>query len=126
MMIKKKSPEPTVGDRMAIVRRAFGDVQNDVASAIKVSRAAVSQWEKNQSTPKLYHSKAFADHYGVKLEWLMFGSGQMPALPTEGTHRARQAELRTGHNSGGDLGEIIALVETLLEKLRAARDRLAS
>lgn len=104
----KKSPR-SFGERMAMIRKAYGDAQDDVASFLQVSRAAVSQWEKDQTTPRVDHSKAFADHYGISMEWLLFDKGEPPVLPTSGERRARPQELRffISHRRNGPIDALI-------------------
>ena len=77
----------TIGKRFARVRADRQISQNEIAKACGVSRAAVSQWEKDDTVPTGPNLVAAARALGVNPEWLAAGTGQRKTQQTAGTTR---------------------------------------
>jgi transcriptional regulator with XRE-family HTH domain len=105
-----KTPErfKTLGERLKAVRMAYGDAQLDIAQALKCSRAAVAQWESNDTTPTNEKILAIQKRYGIPLHWLIDNQGPAPVLPQDGSRRRRMKV--------GGHGNLLAMVPTLHER----------
>ena len=58
-------------DRLQAERRKNGLTQEGLAEAMGVSRQAVSKWEQGEGYPEVGKLLAFADKFGVSLDYLM-------------------------------------------------------
>jgi transcriptional regulator with XRE-family HTH domain len=58
----------TLGSRIAAWRKARGFSQGRLADAVEVTRAAVSQWEDNQTSPSQAHLAAVVKKFGLTME----------------------------------------------------------
>ena len=58
-------------DRLQAERRKSGLTQEGLAEAMGVSRQAVSKWEQGEGYPEVEKLLAFADKFGVSLDYLM-------------------------------------------------------
>jgi transcriptional regulator with XRE-family HTH domain len=58
----------TLGSRIAAWRKAKGYSQGALAGAVEVTRAAVSQWEDNQTSPSQPHLEAVVKELGLTME----------------------------------------------------------
>jgi transcriptional regulator with XRE-family HTH domain len=74
--------KPTLGERIKIARKSAGITQGELARRIstlrgeKLSRAAVSKWEKDQvSTMEMENIFAAADVTEINARWLALGTG---------------------------------------------------
>jgi transcriptional regulator with XRE-family HTH domain len=67
-------PQWTLGDRIRKAREFAGLDQDDIASALYMSRAAVSAWENNHSKPNARKLEVIASKCGVPLLWLVTGT----------------------------------------------------
>lgn len=88
----------SLGDRIAQARREKGvrdrkDIRPiDVARALRVSGAAVSDWEADKKTPREELLNALAKYLGVTPAYLRYGVGQggeMPGTPQPDPMRDR-------------------------------------
>jgi transcriptional regulator with XRE-family HTH domain len=70
-------PPDSLAARIRLARKAFGEMQSVLAVACDVSRNAVSLWEKNQAKPTHANVDRIAKHYGVPVEWLVYGRGEV-------------------------------------------------
>lgn len=89
----------TTANRLAELRRAKGLSQEELAGSLGVSRQAVSKWERGESSPDTDNLIALARLYGVSLDALLLGKGELfPAetapLAEEDPERAERAERR--------------------------------
>lgn len=70
----------TLGDKIAKARRFAGLEQDELGSAVGVSRALVSKWERDKSEPTVSQVRSIAQATGVSFEWLTT-SGYKPMNP---------------------------------------------
>lgn len=77
---RKAADETTIGGRLRSAREAAGISQADIARKLGISRAAISQWEANDTNPDIGRFGAIADAYGVAVDWLVTGLASR-ALP---------------------------------------------
>lgn len=73
-----------ISDKLLALRRRAGMSQQEVASAIGVSRQTVSNWEQNQGAPALDKAAELARLYGVSLNDL--ASDEVDVVSSGGTH----------------------------------------
>ena len=60
-----------LSDKLFSLRRHCGMSEQDVASAIGVTRQTISNWEQNQGSPTLDKAAALASLYGLSLDDLV-------------------------------------------------------
>ena len=63
----------TMGAFLAILRKANGYTQQDVAEKLSISNRTLSSWETGRTTPDIYMLPAIADLYGVTVDELLQG-----------------------------------------------------
>lgn len=56
-----------IGDNIRKLRKEKGMLQKDLAKALNVTKAAVSSWEINRTSPDDDMKKAIADFFGVSI-----------------------------------------------------------
>lgn len=61
----------TLGEKIQTCRRLKGLSQEEVASALGVSRQALSKWECNTSTPDIDKIVALSDYFNVTTDYLL-------------------------------------------------------
>ena len=61
----------TLGPHLQQLRENGGLTQQDVATALDVSVAAVSKWENDRMAPSVAHTRALSDLYCVPLQALV-------------------------------------------------------
>jgi transcriptional regulator with XRE-family HTH domain len=72
-----------LGRRLREIRRELGDEDREVfASAIGISRAALAYYERGERTPDAAVLASYRSVYGVSLEWLVKGDGDMFVDPS--------------------------------------------
>lgn len=77
-------------DRLVELRRAKGMSQEELASALGLSRQAVSKWERAESAPDIGNLVAISELYGVSLDEIV--RGQEPAAKQEEAPSAEASE----------------------------------
>lgn len=71
----------TVNERFASAIEALGKKKTQVAKDLGISDSSVSTICSGKSNPSRQTLKAFSDLYGVRMEWLISGEGEMmPAM----------------------------------------------
>jgi transcriptional regulator with XRE-family HTH domain len=68
----------TIGDRIAIAREKYGLTQAKLGANLKVSRAAVSQYEKDLIRPRPEIFDMLAELFNADPEWFERGKGRAP------------------------------------------------
>jgi SOS-response transcriptional repressor LexA len=63
-----------VNDRIKSARKKKGLSQDELSVFVGVSRAAISQWERGETTPRGKYLSDLATALGVTVEWLLVGS----------------------------------------------------
>jgi transcriptional regulator with XRE-family HTH domain len=79
-----------IGERIRVARQERRITQEELASAVGVSRSAVAQWETGRSGQVTGNLARIAQVLGVGMEFLMHGSGS-PGLPE--AHSANEAAM---------------------------------
>lgn len=67
-----------IGDRLREARQQARRTQKDVAAECKVSRQAVSGWERGESLPPTPELMALAVLFGASTDYLLFGVKAVP------------------------------------------------
>lgn len=62
-----------IGGRLQSARRQISSTQQEVAAELRVSRQAVSAWERGVSVPNALELRLLAVRYGVSADFLLFG-----------------------------------------------------
>lgn len=72
-----------VGERIAALRLARRETQEDLAQAVGVSPGTPSRWERGVVLPSAADMLAIAQHYSVSVDHLFLGGGgdQLVSLP---------------------------------------------
>ena len=70
-----------LGEHIYKLRTAKNLSQEDLASALEVSRQSVSKWENNSAVPELDKLVKMADIFGVTLDELVTGEKAFPQSP---------------------------------------------
>ncbi len=65
----------STGQRIKEAREAKGWTQDDLANVLKTSRTLVSNWERDETTPRGSTRMKIAIALGVSTEWLRTGEG---------------------------------------------------
>ncbi len=75
----------TIKDRIRIARDARGLTQEAVGAAMGVSRISALNWEskRKKATPESHRLPRLAELLGVRIDWLLTGSGPMTDTPEE-------------------------------------------
>lgn len=68
-------------DRIKVLRERAGLTQTDFAEKLKLSRSAVSMYEKGTRTPSTYVYEAIADFFNVDVDYLMGRTDKITVLP---------------------------------------------
>lgn len=71
---EKTKEEKTLGERLALSRKAKGLTQDDFAKMLDVTPQAVSKWENNLSCPDIMLLPKISDILGVSIEELLTGT----------------------------------------------------
>lgn len=101
------APMETVGQRLRWAREQVGATQDAVGKAVGVKRAAVSQWESDQTTPDTDNLSKACEFLGVSAHWVLTGEGE-PAYPQNSQLNDRSA-LRERKFVGETRGKGVAL-----------------
>lgn len=63
----------TIGSFIAVLRKASGMTQQEMADKLNISNKAVSRWERNECSPDLSLIPAIAEMFGVSCDELLKG-----------------------------------------------------
>lgn len=89
MATKNKLPNSTtLGGRLLMVRRAYGDAQYDLAHYLKVTRASISHWELGKTQPTPANVRGITHRYNIPVGWFLYNEGPAPKLPQAPRRRA--------------------------------------
>jgi len=96
----------TVGQRMRAVRLESGLNQTEFANELLLSKNAVSVMETGLRNPSKRTIKSISERFGVSLEWLVTGKGEMHVDPDK--HAKQQlADVCRRHNITGKRMEFL-------------------
>lgn len=84
-----------LGERLRSARRARHLTLVQVGELVGVTHAAIGQWERNLTLPDVANLTAVAEHYGVGLDWLVWG-GDTLGSGLEARVRRIHPTLRSG------------------------------
>lgn len=76
-------------EKLQALRKRRGITQEELASALYVSRTAVSKWESGRGFPNIDSLKAIAVYYGVTVDTLLSGEELLVAVQEEQTRAVR-------------------------------------
>lgn len=95
-----------IANRLVALRREHGLTQEGLASALGVSRQAVSKWERAEASPDTDNLIALSQLYGISLDDLLSPKGATPEdkereavlAAAEAWDRAENAQSRSRRN----------------------------
>jgi transcriptional regulator with XRE-family HTH domain len=74
----------SIGDRIKIARKKAGLTQQKLAERVRVSRAAVAQWESGETKGlKPENLVLAAEKLAISIKWLAIGEGSMNSSPSD-------------------------------------------
>ncbi|MBQ7911926.1 MAG: helix-turn-helix transcriptional regulator [Clostridia bacterium] len=76
-------------EKLQALRKRKGITQEELASALYVSRTAISKWESGRGFPNIDSLKSLAAYYGVTVDTLLSGEELMTAAKEERTRATR-------------------------------------
>ncbi|MDE6597532.1 MAG: helix-turn-helix domain-containing protein, partial [Clostridia bacterium] len=86
----------STGEFLAILRKANGFTQQEVAEKLNISNRTLSSWETDRTTPDIYMLPAIADLYGVTVDELLRGergeSEKQAEISQSALHSARKLQ----------------------------------
>jgi transcriptional regulator with XRE-family HTH domain len=106
----------TIGKRIRAVRRAHNETQLDLACRLGISRAAISQWESDETKPSSDKLAELIKHYDLQYDWLLFGKGRPPSLSKFGNMRRRLPTTEKTHERKTIVDFIIGVTCGIKEK----------
>lgn len=77
----KKPKQVTIGARIEQARTGYRMSQSQLGAMLKVTRAAVSLYEKDRNRPRAEVIDRLAELFGASPEWFTHGHGDAPAAP---------------------------------------------
>jgi transcriptional regulator with XRE-family HTH domain len=80
MPVNRNKVDPEVGRRITAAMTYMGISVNEVASALKVSQPAVSNWRIGKTLPDQSHMQKLAKMLKQSVDWLMFGKTELGSL----------------------------------------------
>ena len=63
----------TIGNRLKTLRAEHDLSQEKLAEELDIARTTVSHLENGNREPSLYMLMAYAEHFGVSTDWILFG-----------------------------------------------------
>ena len=80
----ESEPKTPLGGRLRAVRRHFGDeTRQDFARSLNISKDALALYERGENAPAAPVLATYHDRFGIDLNWLLTGLGEMFADPTK-------------------------------------------
>ena len=76
-------------EKLQALRKGRGITQEELATALYVSRTAISKWESGRGFPNIDSLKALAAYYGVTVDTLLSGEELLIAAEEEKTRATR-------------------------------------
>jgi transcriptional regulator with XRE-family HTH domain len=104
-MTTDEASTETIGDRIKRRRDELHLTQDDIAGKIGVSRAAVAQWELNQTAPIRRRMTELGEALECSANWLSYGEGGQAARMSASVTMSRvefEAALRDAMQAGFD------------------------
>jgi transcriptional regulator with XRE-family HTH domain len=89
----------TFGDRLRTLRNERKLLQSQFGDIFGLSQSAIGAYERNEREPSLSHIVAFADYYGVSVDFLLCRTNERLTVKDYLTQRKYDyAELLNNHN----------------------------
>ncbi len=84
----------TIGSFIAVLRKASGMTQRELAEKLNVSDKAVSRWERDETLPDLTMIPVLADIFGVTTDELLRGQRLTAEIPSAQNEEKLQRQLK--------------------------------
>lgn len=85
----------TIGKFIAVMRKANGMTQRELAEKLNVSDKAISRWERDESAPDLTLIPALAEIFGITSDELLKGEKNSLLLESEKKEKKVEKQLRS-------------------------------
>jgi transcriptional regulator with XRE-family HTH domain len=80
----ENEPKTALGARLRLVRRQFGDPdREEFAGTLQISKNTLAYYERGERTPDANVLATYRDRFGVNMNWLIAGEGEMFADPSK-------------------------------------------
>lgn len=93
MLLGKPENEPktALGARLRLVRRHFGDPdREEFATALGISKNTLAYYERGERKPDAEVLASYQDRFGVNMNWLIAGLGEIFADPSKAPRQESQ------------------------------------
>lgn len=77
------------GDKITLLRKQKSLSQSDLADACKISRDAISKYERNDIIPSVEYAKRIADFLGVSIDFLVSEEAKEDSIDKEALKRIK-------------------------------------
>lgn len=114
----------TIGKRIKLRRKELGMTQTDLGKACGVTYAAISQWEREETTPASENLFSLSRALKCVPAWLLYGENGLAPPPSSGSNRAldaREEELLDTFAFLTEESKEIFMNDLRMEKLRLER-----
>jgi transcriptional regulator with XRE-family HTH domain len=85
-------PSPTIGKRLTMARKMRELSQHELAKAVGISQATVSQWERGHVAISRTRARILAEYLKVNVRWLETGDGPVETRENAALMRAKIKE----------------------------------
>jgi transcriptional regulator with XRE-family HTH domain len=99
-----------LGDKITMLRKQKSISQSELADICKISRDAISKYERNEIIPSVEYAKRIADELGVSIDFLVSGEAKEDALNKEAVKRIKDIQALPQDEQSKVLSVIDALV----------------
>jgi transcriptional regulator with XRE-family HTH domain len=100
-----------IGDRIRRLRKFHNLKQAEFAEKAGVSKTSQCDYEKNKTTPHENTLFRIANYFGVRIEWLLYGKGEMyPTADESGLPEPAKEQLARMQAEADDYAQRLAAV----------------
>lgn len=107
----------SVGERIKAVRKTLGLTQAEFAARISSTQNTITRYETGNRSPSSTVLAMIGQTYGINLEWLRTGVGEMFLPKTTDTLRALAREHGLSHNACIAIEKLLNVEPEVLEGL---------
>ena len=81
-----------LGDKITMLRKQKNISQSELADTCKISRDAISKYERNEIVPSVEYAKRIAEELGVSIDYLVSGEEKEEALDKDAIKRIKDIQ----------------------------------
>lgn len=108
-----------IGKRIKYIRKDNHLNQSDFGKKLRLSQDLISALELGKRKPQLDTLDLIALHFGVKLDWLLYGTGEIykdPFEGIEGPEHLKELGRKIARLPENEYNKIIKIIDTFLEQ----------